>query len=316
MQYKKIFITGGAGFIGSNFCNYLVRTTKASITVYDNLSVGKLDYILPFIDAGRVKLVEKDLLDFDSLIKHQSGHDLVIHLSANADIALSATDTFIDMKQTVLATYNVLEAMKINGISRIVYSSGSGVYGDLGDYDPNETYGPLYPVSMYGATKLSAEAIISAFSALFSIQASIFRFANVVGPNQTHGVGYDFIKKLQSNHEMLQVLGDGMQSKSYIHVSDIISAVMTVIESQEILVDTFNVGTGDYVTVRDIAKIVTSEMGFSEIPIIYGDTPYGWKGDVPKVRFATHKIESLGWKPKFNSGQAIRESIKQMLGNT
>ena len=309
----KYFVTGGAGFIGSNLCDFLVKNTDADITVYDNLSVGKLSHISSHIDRGRIQFIEADLLDFETLKNHMKSHDVVIHLAANADIALSATNTYIDVKQTILVTYNVLEAMRLNSVQRLVYSSGSGVYGDLGDFAPDEKFGPMYPVSLYGATKLSAEALISAFSSLFSIKASVFRFANVVGGNQTHGVAYDFIRKLNSDNKKLEVLGNGMQSKSYIHVDDIISAIFFVLKNQSALIDTFNVGTGDYITVREIASIVIEEMGLENVEVIFGDTEYGWKGDVPKVRFLSNKILQVGWRLTLNSGQAIQRSVKQML---
>jgi UDP-glucose 4-epimerase len=242
------------------------------------------------------------------------GYDCVIHLAANADIAASACETDLDLKQTVLATYNVLEAMRRNAINDLIFASGSGVYGNIGDLAPKEDFGPLYPVSMYGATKLSAEALISAYSSLFGIKARVFRFANVIGPNQTHGVAFDFIKRLMNDPSNLQVLGDGYQSKSYIHVDDIIDALILVKQkSLPELINTFNVGTGDYITVRRIVEIVIDEMELSNVKVDYGETPYGWKGDVPVVRLNDDKLRSLGWSPKYSSEEAMRLSIQQML---
>jgi UDP-glucose 4-epimerase len=315
MNYKKIFITGGAGFIGSNLCSKLLDTTDSYLTVYDNFSNGKMSFLEELDFKSRLKIINADLLDAKTLQASMVASDLVIHLAANADIALSASSTELDLNQTVIATYNVLEAMRINNVRAIVYSSGSGVYGDLGDVSPVESFGPLYPVSLYGATKLSAEALISAFSSLFEIKAFIFRFANVVGKNQTHGVAYDFINRLLANNKELHVLGNGLQSKSYIHVNDIISAILTAIAKQSVLIDTYNVGTGDYISVKEIASIVIECMKLNSVTITYGETSFGWKGDVPRVRFSSEKICKLGWAPYFDSRHAINFSVSQMLEN-
>lgn len=310
----KYFITGGAGFIGSNLSQYLMDMDCVEVTVYDNFCNGKHDFLLPLINNRGFKIVDGDTLNSVQLMSAMKGHDCVIHLAANADIAASARETSLDLKQTVLATYNVLEAMRENAIKYLTFPSGSGVYGDIGELAPKEDFGPLYPVSMYGATKLSAEALISAYSSLFEIKARIFRFANVIGPNQTHGVAFDLIKRLMSNPSKLQVLGDGYQSKSYIHVQDIINALILV--EQKSLPEpiiTFNVGTGDYITVRRIVEIVIDEMGLSNVQVDFGKTPYGWKGDVPVVRLNDDKLRSLGWSPKYTSEEAMRLSIQQML---
>jgi len=313
MNYKKFFITGGAGFIGSNLCSKLLCDTDSLITIYDNFSNGKMTFLEELDGKGRLKIIKADVLDTKTLRKSMAGSDMVIHLAANADIALSASSTELDLNQTVIATYNVLEAMRINNIKSIVYSSGSGVYGDLGEISPAESFGPLYPVSLYGATKLSAEALISAFSSLFEMKAFIFRFANVVGKNQTHGVAYDFINKLLANNKELHVLGNGLQSKSYIHVNDIIAAILTSIEKQSAIIDTYNVGTGDYISVKEIASIVIESMKLDSVTVSFGETSIGWKGDVPKVRFTSEKICNLGWTPQFGSRQAIKFSVSQML---
>src|SRR6266852_5468972 len=218
----KYFVTGGAGFIGSNLCRYLLNADDCNITVYDNFSNGRREFLQSFDGDSRLKIVEGDVLNFEFLVALLMGHDFVIHLAANADIAASAKQTDLDLKQTVLATFNVLEAMRQAGVRKIVYPSGSGVYGDVGGTATSETFGPLLPVSMYGATKLSAEGLISAFSQLFGMQAWMFRFANVVGPMQTHGVAYDFIRKLRKDPSRLVILGNGLQSRSYIHVEDVI----------------------------------------------------------------------------------------------
>lgn len=309
----KYFVTGGAGFIGSNLCQYLLGSKDSNITVYDNLSNGRREFLQGFDDDSRLKLIEGDVLNFEFLRQALEGHDFVIHLAANADIAASSKQTDLDLKQTVLATFNVVDAMRQTGVRKIIYSSGSGVYGDVGGLATSETFGPLLPVSMYGATKLSAEGLISAFSQLFGMQAWIFRFANVVGPQQTHGVAYDFIRKLRKDPSRLVVLGNGMQSRSYIHVEDVIRAMFHVVERETSPVSVYNVSAGDYITVRRIVELLVDEMGLPDVQMEFGDAPYGWKGDIPAVGLNDDKIRALGWRPKYGSEEAMRRSVRQML---
>jgi UDP-glucose 4-epimerase len=309
----KIFVTGGGGFIGSNLCAHLLGVQENSVTVFDNFSNGRREFLEPFAHDARFKIIEGDMLNGAALVDAISGHDSVIHLAANADIAASASQTDLDLKQTVLATFNILDAMRLQKVGKIIYSSGSGVYGDIGEYAPQEDYGPLLPVSMYGATKLGAEALICAFSHLFGVQARIFRFANVIGPHQTHGVGYDFIRKLRKDPARLEILGNGLQSKSYIHVDDVINAIAHVAALETSPLSIHNVGTGDYITVRRIAELVVEEMALTGVRMTFGDTPFGWKGDVPVVRLNDNKLRKSGWAPKYGSEEAMRRSLRQML---
>ena len=309
----KYFVTGGAGFIGSNLCAHLLAVESNSVTVFDNFSNGKREFLDSFAHDARFKIIEGDMLNGAALVDAIGGHDSIIHLAANADIAASASQTDLDLKQTVLATFNILDAMRVQKVQKIIYSSGSGVYGDIGEYAPAEDYGPLLPVSMYGATKLGAEALICAFSHLFGLQARIFRFANVIGPHQTHGVGYDFIRKLRKNPTHLEILGNGLQSKSYIHVDDVINAIAHVSAHETLPMSIHNVGTGDYITVKQIAELVVEEMGLTGVQMTFGDTPFGWKGDVPVVRLNDNKLRKSGWAPKYRSEEAMRRSLRQML---
>ena len=309
----KAFITGGAGFIGSNMVGRLLEDGAERVTVFDNFCSGKASYIAPYRDDGRFKLVEGDLLDLDLLARSIEGHDTVFHFAANPDIAKSMVETDLDLRLGIVATYNVLESMRRTNVRRIAYASGSGVYGDVGETETAEDFGPLLPISMYGASKLGAEGLISAFSHMFDMQAWIFRFANVVGRHQTHGVGYDFIRKLTDNPKALEILGDGTQSKSYIHVVDVLDAMLFVLKNTAEGMNVYNAASGDYITVEEIARIVTDEMNLGDVQFEYTGGPRGWKGDVPVVRFDTQKIERLGWQPSLNSSQAIRRSIKELL---
>lgn len=302
---KRAAITGGMGFIGINLAQRLLQDNW-EIKIIDNLS-SSYPNIPQFMDE--IELIKCDLADLSSLRRYLRNVDVVFHLSANSDISKSALDTYIDVQQTILNTYNVLEAMRENDLHKIVYTSGSGVYGNLGTYAPTEKHGPLRPVSLYGATKLSAEALISSYCELFDIEGVIFRFANVVGPYQTHGVSYDFVNRLHKNAEQLNVLGNGMQSKSYVHVSDVVNAMLLGV-SQNSRLDVYNVSSGDYISVKDIAEIVIEEMGLTTTQIFYEESNIGWPGDVAVVRFDDEKIRGLGWKNQFNSRDAIIDSVR------
>lgn len=292
LNKNKIFITGGAGFIGSNLVTRLRKQNE--ITVYD-------------------KINGDDLLDFAKLKKAIKGHDFVFHLASNPDIAKSEKNPRLDVDQGILTAFNVLEAMRLSNIKKIAYTSGSGVYGDQGVKYTKETFGPLLPVSMYGASKLACEALISAFCNMYGMQSWIFRPANIVGRGQTHGVGYDFIKKLKTDPKELTILGDGTQSKSYLYINDLIDALLLAIKKADNEVNLFNLASMGFTDVKTIAKIVTEEMGLKNVKFNYTGGRKGWKGDVPKVRLDISKIKRLGWQAKLNSDQAVRQSIKDML---
>ena len=310
----KIFITGGAGFIGSTMVDKLLENKDNFVTVFDNFLSGKMSFIEHHLKDKRFNLIKGDLLDLRSIKDAIKGHDFVYHFAANADISRAMTEPDLDLKLTVIATYNLLDAMRIYGPKKIAYSSGSGVYGDVGYIETPEHFGPLIPTSMYGASKLGAEGLICAFCYMFDMQSWIFRFANVVGKNQTHGVGYDFINKLKKDPSRLTVLGDGSQSKSYIHVLDVIEAMIFIVNNTNEKVNIFNVASDDYLTVKEIAEIVTSEMNLKNVKYEFGRENKGWKGDVPIVRFNIEKIKGINWKARYNSKEAIQRSIREMLG--
>jgi UDP-glucose 4-epimerase len=307
----KYFITGGAGFIGCHMVEALIQ--EGEVTVFDNLTSGKLDYISHHCADEKFEFVKADAGDLNRLKEAMEGHDFVFHFASNPDIARGMLETDLDLREGPILTYNVLEAMRLNGVKKILYSSGSGIYGEVGTTPTPENYGPLLPISMYGASKLACEGLISAFCHLFDMQAWIYRFANVVGKRQTHGVGFDFINKLKKDPTQLEILGDGNQSKSYIHISDVVDAMLFVIERAKDGVNVFNVATDDYITVTEIAKIVVTEMGLKKVKFKYTGGDRGWKGDVPIVRFNLSKIHSLGWKTKLSSVEAIRKSVKEIL---
>jgi UDP-glucose 4-epimerase len=315
--HSKFFIVGGAGFIGSHFTDRLLRSEDIQrVTLYDNFSSGREWHVEHHLQDERFRIVRADVGDIDALADALAGHDVVIHLASNPDIARAAIEPEIDFYQGTLLTNNVVEAMRRSGVPRLLYASGSGVYGDLGLHEAQEDYGPLIPTSTYGASKLSGEALIASYCAMFGLTACAFRFGNVVGPRQTHGVGFDFVRRLVADPSHLRILGDGSQSKSYIHVFDVVEAVLLANQNSRAVFQPFNVATGDYITVREIADLAVEILGLQRPPdyrFTGGDR--GWKGDVPIVRLNTDRIQSLGWTCSMNTKQALRKSIESLFGD-
>src|SRR5206468_64686 len=303
------FVVGGAGFIGSHLVEALLRRSNEEVVVYDNLSSGTKSRLQSVLDHGRLRLVIADIETFDDLVRTMQGCDHLYLLASNPDISLAVADPAIDFWRGTFLTHNVLEAMRINAVSRLTYTSGSGVYGDQCETEVDEEFGPLIPISTYGASKLASEAMIAAYAHMFGIDAVVFRFANVVGPRQTHGITYDFVRRLLQDPVRLEILGDGSQSKSYIHVTDVVEAMMLVSEQGWEGFEIFNVGTGDYITVAEIADLVVERMRLRKTRYSYTGGDRGWKGDVPIVRFRSGKLASLGWRCAYSSREAIIASI-------
>jgi UDP-glucose 4-epimerase len=316
MRSNTFFIVGGAGFIGSHFIDRLLAFSQVrAVTVYDNFSSGKVWHYSDHKGDSRLKVIRADVHEFDRLTSSMEGHQTVIHLASNPDIARAVTEPDIDFREGTELTRNVVEALRITGAGEILYASGSGVYGEIGDIDVHENFGPLIPISTYGASKLAGEALISAYSYMYGFRVSVFRFGNVVGRRQTHGVGFDFIRRLRNDPKMIRILGDGRQSKPYVHVSDIIAAVLIAHENQNEQFAAYNVAPGDYITVREIADIACGCLGLDPANVDYQFTggDRGWKGDVPIVRLSIEKIKKLGWRPTRTSAQALREAMLAML---
>lgn len=314
-RFKKVFITGGAGFIGSHIADILTMEGK-DVVVFDNLSSGKMNFLGKATKKPNFRLAKGDLLNIKDLNKSlDKDTSLVIHLAANPDISKGIKDPSLDFNKTIVATFNLLNEMKDKGISNLVYFSGSGVYGDVGNTFTKENHGPLLPVSMYGASKLSAEALISAFSNLFKIKAWIFRPANIIGNRATHGVIFDFIKRLKENPKELVILGNGKQSKSYIHVSDVIKAVSVAVNKSKDKINIFNIASNDFITVNEIADNVIEAMGLKNVKITHTEGKIGWPGDVAVVRINSSKIRKIGWKEKYNSAMAVKKTVSDLLKN-
>ena len=313
---SNICIVGGAGFIGSHFVHRLLdEASTESVTVFDNFSSGRQWHLDRHAGNGRLRIVRGDVCDFDRLVSAMTGIDTVIHLASNPDIARAAVEPAIDFDSGTILTHYVLEAMRLSGVTRIMYASGSGIYGDLGVEEVDEDHGPLSPISTYGASKLAGEALISAYCHMFGLRGFVFRFGNVVGPNQTHGVGYDFLRRLSSDPGHLVILGDGRQSKSYIHVVDVVEAVLLAATRDSVPVATYNVATGDYITVGEIAQMAVEVMGLDpeRTEFEFSGTDRGWKGDVPVVRLSTNRVRALGWINTMSTREAMRASLESML---
>lgn len=311
----KTFVSGGAGFIGSHLVRYLLTDNDVSkVVIFDNFSSGRQSF-LPDGEQSRLMVVRDDLKKLEAVKEAMNGCDTVFHLAANPDIAKAASFPDIDFWEGTYLTQNVLEAMRATGAKSIIYTSGSGVYGENNSTFFREDYGPCVPISTYGASKLAGEALLSAYCHLFDMNGLAFRFANVVGARQTHGVGYDFVRRLRQDPQRLQILGDGKQSKSYIHVDDVLRAIFTATAASTATFDVYNVATDDYITVNEIADITVEESGLERSKVVYEYTggDRGWKGDIPVVRFDVSKIKSLGWKAQRSSRSAVRDAIRAMI---
>lgn len=313
---QSYLIVGGAGFIGSHFTDRLLSDSAIQkVTLFDNFSSGRDWHFQQHAGNSRFDVVRGDVKDIDLLTSSLNGHDTVIHLASNPDIARAATEPDIDFREGTYLTNNVVEAMRRADVKMILYASGSGVYGDLGPIEATEDYGPLTPVSTYGASKLAGEALISSYCQMFEFTGRAFRFGNVVGPRQTHGVGFDFLRQLLKNPKELRILGDGSQSKSYIHVSEVVEAVLLAARPAKDRFAAYNVATGDYITVSEIAKLAIECLDLSpdNVKLEYTGGNRGWKGDVPIVRLDTSKIRSLGWQCSYRTREALRRSMLAMI---
>jgi len=316
MTDRRFFLAGGAGFIGSHFTDRLLADKNTEVvTLFDNFSSGREWHYTHHQGDARLRVIHGDLKDLAALERNMGSHQVVIHLASNPDIARAVTEPDIDFREGTYLTQQIVEAMRRTGTPRLLYASGSGVYGDLGQREASEDFGPLVPVSTYGASKLAGEALIASYCAMFGITACAFRFGNVVGRRQTHGVGFDFIRRLRQQPDRLRILGDGRQSKSYIHVEDVIEAVFTAHQKASKNFEVYNVATGDYITVTEIARLAMDVAGLSEeeVQLEYTGGDRGWKGDVPVVRLNTDRIRGLGWTCRRNTSQALCVSLHSML---
>lgn len=318
MTKKKVFITGGAGFIGSQMASRF-QGLGCEVTCFDNLVLGKRE----FVPSG-AKFVEQDLLNLDRVIEAMKGHDLVVHLAANSDISQGVEKSDVDLKNGTIATFNTLEAMRKTGVRDLLFASTSAIYGEASVKPTPENYGPLFPISFYGASKLACEGLITAFAHNCGFRAIAFRFANIVGPRSTHGAIHDFTKRLLKDASVLKVLGNGTQRKSYLHVEDCIDGMLFGWErlmskpSEGESFHCFNLASHGVSNVRFLAESVVSEVARQKklggLPRIeFGESDRGWTGDVPFTWLDGSKLESLGWKAKLESDAAVKRAVQEIV---
>jgi len=316
MNGRVVLVTGGAGFIGSHMVDALM-TEGAAVRVIDNLSSGTLENIKRWLKDPSFKFIKGDLLNEKDLKNAVDECEVVLHLAANPEVRIGSSSPKIHFEQNVLSTYRLLEAFRRSeNLDLFVFTSSSTVYGDASVIPTPEDYGPLKPVSVYGASKLASEALISSFAYTFGFRAIVCRLANVIGPRSRHGVIYDFIRKLRSNPRELEILGDGTQTKSYLYIDDLVSSIFAILKKTRGKVEIFNVGSEDWVNVKEIAQIVTEEMGLKDVSFHFTggvDGGRGWKGDVKYMLLSIEKLKALGWKPRFNSAEAVRKTVREIL---
>ncbi len=311
----KILVTGGAGFIGSHLVDYFLDTGRF-VTVLDNMSNGNKDWLKTRISHPNLLYIEGDLVDMVIVEKAMKNQEQVWHFAGNADIPLGKKDTLIDINSAVYGTRNILQAMVKERVNEIIFASSGSVYGNLAQSKVAENSAPLYPLSMYAAGKIAAEAFISSYSNLFGIKAWIFRFGNVLGNRMPRGVIRDFLTKLNKKGDQLTILGDGKQTKSYFLVEDCIQGMQYVITNHQFKsdhkVEIFNLGNNKMTSVMTIADEVMEALQLSDVEIHFSGGRFGWPGDQPNVNLDVTKVKALGWEPPRNSDEAVRIAVIRM----
>jgi UDP-glucose 4-epimerase len=320
---KKIAVTGGAGFMGSVLAKALIDTGGASVTVIDNLCNGSLKNLKQLLDNPNFTFVKADLTKLPDTFSIINDCDAVFHLAANPDVRIGSSDTKIDFDNNLLATYNLLEKIrKSRTCKKMIFTSTSTVYGDAKEIPTPEDYGPLIPISLYAASKLACESLISAYSHMFGFKSAILRLANIIGPTSNHGVIFDFVRKLRLNPHFLEVLGDGKQNKSYLYIDDCIRAILLAYQlldhKDNNKVQIFNIGSEDRIEVLAIARIIAEEMKLDNLEIYtrsMANGGRGWPGDVKYMLLDTSKIKESGWKAEQQSQKAVRKTVRKLLAS-
>ena len=312
----KIVVTGAAGFIATNLLPRLLSGDN-EVHGIDNYHLGKREFIQRSAGDRRFHFHEFDLLLRDEVVKlfQEVRPELVWHLAANSDIQRGASETDFDLKGGTLVTYNLLEAMRLAGTRQLLFSSSGAIYGEPSVMPTPENYGPILPISLYAASKVASETLITAFANNYGIASWIYRFGNIAGPFPTHGVIYDFILKLKADPTRLKILGDGKQSKPYVHVEDCLDGMMFGHAHAKESVNFYNLAVPDATSVNEIAQWTIEAMGLDpkRVQLEYTGGPRGWPGDVPQVRLSTKRMEALGWRPKMSSAEAVRRAISETV---
>jgi UDP-glucose 4-epimerase len=307
---QRAFVTGGAGFIGSHIVDRLARD-GTNVTIYDNFSTGQDEFISHHATNPKVRVVTADVLDSKRMRKEMANCDFVFHVQANADVRGGIQRARVDLEQNTIATWNVLEAMRINGIRHIAFASSATVYGEPDVFPTPESYAPLQ-TSLYGASKLAGEAMIQAYSEYFRITCYIFRFVSWIGERYIHGVILDFMKKLRANPQVLEILGDGKQRKSYLDVIDGVNGIFYVVQRAKERKNLFNLGHDEFMNVLDLADIIVDELALKAVQYCTTGGERGWLGDSPFVHLDTTKLKALGWRPQVSIERGIRNTVRYL----
>ncbi len=309
------FVTGCAGFIGSNLVDRLLQDGH-SVTGFDNLSTGQENFLAQARNCPVFRLVEGDLLDLPALESAMSGSkiDLVVHLAANADVRNGPDQPRKDLEQNTIGTFNVVEAARRAGVKRIAFSSTGSVYGEPDQFPTPETAKFPIQTSLYGASKVAGEGLLAAYAESFGMQAFIFRFVSILGERYSHGHVFDFCRLLKQDPSRMRVLGDGHQRKSYLYVQDCINAILIAVEKATDKVNIFNLGTDEYCEVNDSIGWITERLGVSP-QLDYTGGTRGWTGDNPFIFLDCSKIRSLGWAPKLTIREGILRTVDYICEN-
>jgi len=311
----RILVTGGAGFIGSHLVDALMHS-GTDVRILDNLSSGSLANIQQWLHNKKLTYIHGDLLNPTDIQKAVKNCEAVYHMAANPEVRVGSTKPDIHFQQNIVATYNLLEAIKKADVKVFMFASSSTVYGEATTIPTPEEYAPLRPISIYGASKLACEALITAYASNYGFKAVIYRLANIIGPRGKHGVIHDFIQKLKNNPKQLEILGDGTQNKSYLYISDCIEAMFTGLEKSVNPIEIYNIGSDDQTDVKTIAQIVIEELGLKDVKLNFSggvEGGRGWMGDVKNMLLDVRKLKSLGWSPRFSSEQAIRRAARDLI---
>jgi UDP-glucose 4-epimerase len=313
---KHVLVTGGAGFIGSHLVDKLMEN-KEHVRVFDNLGSGSQENVSRWLDNSEFEFLKGDLLNKQDTKRAVENCEVVFHLAANPEVRLSSVSPYVHFKQNIVATNNLLEAIRKYGSAKsFVFTSSSTVYGEASQVPTPENYAPLEPISIYGASKMASEALIMAYAHTYGFNAIINRLANIIGPRSKHGVIHDFIEKLRFNPYELEILGDGTQAKSYLYVDDCVEAILFGFMKSSHHVEVYNLGSEDQINVNSIAQIVVEEMGLKNVTFHYTggvDGGRGWKGDIKYMLLEVDRLKTLGWRPKLSSVEAVMKTVKGML---
>jgi UDP-glucose 4-epimerase len=310
----KAFVTGGAGFIGSHIVDHLIDEGH-EVIVYDNFSSGFRRHLEDANKSGRLTVVEGDILDQETMTRAMQGAQQVFHLAANADVRGGKLNRAVDLEQNIIGTHRVLEAMIAAGADTLMFTSSATVYGEPEQYPTTETYAPMQ-TSLYGASKYAAEAMIQAYAEYFGIRTFSFRFVSWIGERYSHGVIYDFMNKLRADPGRMEILGDGNQKKSYLHVEDGVRAIFLAMNEMKRTKNVINLGHEHYMNVVQLADIVCEEMDLKNVVYNFTGGVRGWLGDSPLVHLDISLMKSVGFSPQVTIEEGIRRTVKYLMSNS